>query len=211
MSQRPGRTSNRRGKPIEDAILAAALDDISAHGVDGLNIERVATMAGVNKTTVYRRYTTPEQLAAAALHHAMESTATQVLVDRGSLREDLDGLVANMAEVVSRPAGQALVRAGMSAAVAAVGTGVPGVGQEPQELQQMVERAVARGEWDPDRSPDPVVAMLVGAIIHRTMLERRPVTDRWRRDLVDIVVRGLDPRDAPAPSRPSQERRQPAT
>lgn len=211
MSQRPGRTSNRRGKPIEDAILAAALDDISVHGVDGLNIERVAATAGVNKTTVYRRYPSPGELAVAALHHAMESIATQVLVDRGSLRGDLDGLVANMAEVLSGAAGQALVLAGMSAAVTTAGAGVPGVGQEPKELQQLVERAVARGEWDPDRSPEPVLAMLVGAIIHRTMLERRPVTDRWRRDLVEVVVRGLDPRDAPAPSRPSEERRQPAT
>jgi AcrR family transcriptional regulator len=210
MSERPDGARSRRGKPVRDAILAAALHDISTHGVDGLNIERVATIAGVNKTTVYRRYPSPEQLAAAALHHAMESTATQVLVDRGSLREDLDGMVANMAEVVSGPAGQALVRAGMSAAVASADATIPGVGREPKELQQAVERAVARGEWDPNRSPEPVFAMLVGAIIHRTMLERRPVTDRWRRDLVDVVVRGLAPRDASAPSRPRQERRHPS-
>ena len=195
MSQRPVRASNRRGKPVRDAILAAALDDISAYGVDGLNIERVAAMAGVNKTTVYRRYASPQELIAAALHQAMESTATEALVDRGSLRDDLDGMVAHMVELVSGPAGQALVRAGMSATVAAAAAGMTAVGQEPRELQQLVERAVARGEWDTGRSPEPIFAMLVGAVIHRTMLERRPVTDRWRRDLIDVIVRGLAPRD----------------
>jgi AcrR family transcriptional regulator len=195
MSQGPSRRSGQRGKPVRDAILAAALDDISAHGVDGLNIERVATAAGVNKTTVYRRYPSPDELAAAALQHAMESTATAGLVDRGSLRDDLDGMVSHMAELLTGPAGQALVRAGMSAAVAAADAGVKGVGQEPQELQQLVQRAVARGEWDTSRSPEPIFAMLVGAVIHRTMLERRSVTDHWRRDLVDVVVRGLAPCD----------------
>lgn len=195
MTQPPGGRGRQRGKPVEDAILAAALDDLSTHGVDSLNIERIATAAGVNKTTVYRRYSSPDQLTAAALHHAMQSTATAGLIDRGSLREDLDGMVAHMAELVAGRAGQALVRAAMSAKAGAAAAGVHGVGQEPRELQQLVDRAVARGEWDTTRSSEPVFAMLIGAVIHRTMLERRPVTAQWRRDLVDVVVRGLAPED----------------
>ena len=62
----PGRP---RSEEAERAILHAALDLLARHGVSGLSIEAVAAHACVAKTTVYRRWSTKNELVVAALAH----------------------------------------------------------------------------------------------------------------------------------------------
>ena len=182
-----------RGQPIERAILAATLSELAAVGLDGLSVPRVAAAAGVNKTTVYRRWPTREALVAAALQAALHETA-EAIGDTGSLRGDLSSLVHLVAARLDSAEGRALVRAGLSEQAAEV---VGALSQDPvvreqAELMAVITRAAARGEWDPCRHPpDAVLAMLTGAVMHRVLMERQPVTPQWAEAVVDVVVRGL--------------------
>jgi tRNA-modifying protein YgfZ len=182
-----------RGKPIEQVILAAALAELAEHGLEGLSVSRIAELSEVNKTTIYRRWSTREALVAAALEGALREAA-DALHDTGSLRGDLRAMLDTVAERMASPGGRALVQAAMSdaatAAVAELG------GDEAIRSQQaavdLVARAAERGEWDPERHlPDAVFAMITGSVMHRVLLERQPITDAWAQTIVDVIVAGL--------------------
>lgn len=181
-----------RGEPIERAIVAATLDELARHGLEGLSIPRVAAAAEVNRTTVYRRWPTREALVAAALASALRDTAAE-LGDTGSLRGDLLRLVDLVAARTQSPEGRALVRAALGAPAGTVRdlTESASVREQPEALA-LVARAAARGEWDTARHPpDAVLAMVTGGVMHRTLMEGQPITPAWAEAMVDVVVRGL--------------------
>src|SRR3954466_5082278 len=80
-----------RGRPldpeIDDAIVRAAADHLLEHGIQRMTVPGVAAAAGVAKTTVYRRYQTPAQLALAAIGRL--NAASPDSPDTGSTRDDL--------------------------------------------------------------------------------------------------------------------------
>jgi AcrR family transcriptional regulator len=180
-----------RGAPIERALLHATLDELAEHGLEGLSMARIAAAAEVNKTTVYRRWPTREALVSAALEGALRESS-ETLADTGSLRGDLRAAVQAAAARMQSSTGRALARAAMSLP--------PGSRQDPSGPDRsaalgLVERAVARGEWDPARvPPDAVFSLLTGGVLHRVMLEGHPITEGWVDVVVDVIARGVAPR-----------------
>jgi hypothetical protein len=51
--------------------------------------------------------------------------------------------------------------------------------------------AIERGEWNPDVRAELLVAAVFGAAIHRTMIERQPISPEWTADLVALVRYGV--------------------
>ena len=66
----PGRP---RSQAAEEAILKAALALFLDYGVEGASIERIAKKAGVGKTTIYRRWSSKEELLAQAMGRVREN------------------------------------------------------------------------------------------------------------------------------------------
>ena len=77
-----------RGDELVAKVFRATLAEVGRVGVEHLSIEEVAERADVNKTTIYRRWPTPEGLARAALACAAESNTSPP--DTGSLRASFD-------------------------------------------------------------------------------------------------------------------------
>ncbi|MEM6954849.1 MAG: TetR/AcrR family transcriptional regulator [Myxococcota bacterium] len=180
------------------AVLAATLDELAAHGTDGVSIDRIAKAADVNKTTVYRRWATREELVAAALESALHGS-TESLSDCGSLRADLVQLVEQQGRFVSTSAGQAIARAAMSSTLAdAIRQRMQASAlRQPAEIVGLIERAVKRGEWDLSRTPPEVLfAMLGGAVIQRVLMERSPTDEAWCASLVELAMRAIKGGDA---------------
>jgi AcrR family transcriptional regulator len=185
-----------RGAPIADAVLTRTLEELATAGLAGLSVERIAQAAGVNKTSVYRRWPTREALVAAALEGVVEGAAAHV-PDTGSLRGDLLGVVRPIAELLRQPVGQAVARAALSEVSASSIAEIAARGLEQQArgpVGALFERAVLRGEWRDGVKGEQVIFMLVGAILHRAMLERAPLTKRWLESLVDVALYGVLPR-----------------
>src|SRR5215213_3924195 len=86
-----------RGRPldpqIDDAIVRAAAQVMLTHGIQRMTVPGVAAAAGVAKTTVYRRYSTPAQLAVAAIGRLNASAPAP---DTGSTRADLVALLESV-------------------------------------------------------------------------------------------------------------------
>jgi AcrR family transcriptional regulator len=210
-TQRPRRrdSGRARGAPIIDAVLLQALEELATAGLEGFSVERLARRAAVNKTSIYRRWPTREALVAAALERIAEGVSGAA-PDTGSLRTDLLGLLGPVAQFLEQPVGRAVLRAAMSEAAA---TNVAALAARKLEqrargrVSALVRRAKARNEWRAGVGGELVLGALVGAAIHRAMLEHQPLTPRWLAGLVEVTLEGLTPRPRRAAARAPAPRR----
>lgn len=176
-------------------VLARTLDELAAHGWEGLSVERIARAAEVNKTSVYRRWPTREALVAAALEAVADRLGVEQ-PDEGSLVSELRTLGRTVASFAATSEGRALLRA---ASAEEVGPALAAVATRRLEqhalgaVPAMIQRARARHEWRDDVPPEVVLAVMVGAIIHRLTLERQPVSPEWLEAVVTTLARGVRP------------------
>ena len=103
----------RRGRPrdpeADQAILQTTLKLLTEHGYAGLSVERVASEAGVGKTTIYRRYTTKEELVAAAVGALKDELGPPP--DTGDIRADIVEMLVRSLEMLQRWPGFAIIGA----------------------------------------------------------------------------------------------------
>ncbi|MBL8777445.1 MAG: TetR/AcrR family transcriptional regulator C-terminal ligand-binding domain-containing protein [Acidimicrobiales bacterium] len=99
-----------RGRPrdgaIDEAVLAATLDELSVHGYDGLAVVAVARAAGTTRQAVYRRWPTKAALAVAAIAALPEAAD---LEPTGDHRADLLAELEAFRRGVLRPGGVSMV------------------------------------------------------------------------------------------------------
>ena len=76
-----------RNPDVDVAIHRAALQVLRDQGYAGMSVERVAAMAGVGKTTIYRRYNSKEELAAGAMGSLADDLGPPP--DTGCARNDI--------------------------------------------------------------------------------------------------------------------------
>ncbi|HXY35695.1 MAG TPA: helix-turn-helix domain-containing protein [Planctomycetaceae bacterium] len=96
----PGRP---RSGAADRAILAAALDVFVEQGIDGTSIEQVAEVAGVARTTVYRRWTSKEALIAQAIAEARGLPEQEAIATRLPLDKLGERLADALVETVTAP------------------------------------------------------------------------------------------------------------
>jgi len=99
----PGRP---RSAKSHRAMLQATLEILAEVGFDALSIEAVANRGGVGKTTIYRRYSSKEELVADAIESIREDIVTP---DRGNLWDDLEEIIENAARITFTPLGRQTV------------------------------------------------------------------------------------------------------
>ncbi|MGW8670659.1 TetR/AcrR family transcriptional regulator [Streptomyces niveus] len=142
------RATRRRGAALEDAILAAAADELRTTGYAGMTMDRVARRAGTNKNAIYRRWPTRAALGVAAYRRSADAELT--VPDTGTLRGDALALLRAANTQWSSPRG-ALLRDLLSAAgddpdlLTLLREQAGGSGTDGAWLT-LLERAVARGE-----------------------------------------------------------------
>lgn len=179
-----------RGPAVIRAVLEATLDELARVGYVALTFEDVATRAGVNKTTVYRRWATKPDLVRAALTAAAE--AAPVLVETGDLRTDLRAIARRARDVLSSSRGIGLLRmvlgGGLCPELEALATALRRQVEAP--ARQLLERAAARGELSPAADPAQLVEAVAGWLLHVLLRERSAVDDARLERFVDVLLDG---------------------
>lgn len=99
----PGRP---RDKAIDAALLAAAVDELGAHGYEALSLARVAAAAGTTRQALYRRFPTKADLATAAV---ASLARRQERAPTDDPRADLERELAAFREGITRPGGISLI------------------------------------------------------------------------------------------------------
>ncbi|HEY0135706.1 MAG TPA: TetR/AcrR family transcriptional regulator [Nannocystis sp.] len=179
-----------RGEPVIRKVLAAALTEVARAGYHGLRIEDVATRAGVNKTTVYRRWPSKQELVRDALLSI--TTETFSVPDTGSLRTDLLAIARRNAALAAKPEHQGVFRIfaaeGEDAELAAI---VRSLRQAFEAVpREVLAAAEARGEVRPGIDYSLLFGVL-GATVHWWLLfDRMPVDEPLLQRLIDMLLDG---------------------
>lgn len=169
-------------RPRSSAAHRAALDATTALllevGVEGTTIEEVAARSGVARSTVYRHFGSREELLAAAARDCVGTVATP---DTGSLADDLRLLLARLAEPDEEQVSDLLpllIDAAsrdprMDEVVRAV------LEERRRPLLTVLRLAQLRGEVGADLELDTALAMVIGPLVYRRMVERRQLTPEF--------------------------------
>jgi AcrR family transcriptional regulator len=157
----------------------------------------------VNKTTLYRRWGSKEELILDALLELGERRVP--IPDTGSLHDDLLTVAREIVASVSTPEADAVVRA-VAAEPDQNSKLVAAAGQfwavRFSLLATIVTRAVERGELPEGTDPRPLIDGLLGGIYLRLLVTREPLGDDVLVGLADWLTQAASsPSSARAPRR----------
>jgi AcrR family transcriptional regulator len=184
MSRPPGRPLDPE---VDEAIVAAATRQFLEHGIQRMTVPGVAAAAGVAKTTVYRRYATPAQLALAAIGRLNADSSDP---DTGSARTDLIAVLEAVRQRIDPTVtATVLVEAQthpeiLEAARAQMIT--PAV----ERFRRALREGIATNELRPDLDVDLAADALLGSFFARFYEHGRPGPE-WPYQVVDALYPGF--------------------
>lgn len=168
-AEQTGRKAGRpRSAQAHRAILEATLEVFAEVGLQGLSIEAVAEQAGVGKTTIYRRWSSKEDMLKEALDLVHESLP---IPDTGNIRDDLLSMTRLAQAILS---GNSLMGKLVLKLIAEMKTR-PEIYRvftaklmEPRirQFRQIIERAQQRGELRSDLDVMPILYQVFSSLLY---------------------------------------------
>jgi AcrR family transcriptional regulator len=177
----------RRGEELEQAVLAAAWDELVDAGFASLTMESVAARARTGVAVLYRRWPNKDELVMAALQHYGRTRRIEI-PDTGTLRGDMLALLGNVND------GRSSFTTVMTATFAGL---LANSGLTPAQVRERIMddrplwsveiygRAAERGEIDLDRVPPAVLEMPFQLIRHDLLMTLRPQAPERIKSIVD--------------------------
>jgi AcrR family transcriptional regulator len=182
-----------RDARADAAIMAAAVEVLADKGPGGFTVDEVAARAGCGKATIYRRWSSRGSLL---LDTAHRMGVEPDLVDTGSVRDDLVGVVTQLGtKLRETPAGRILpaviAEASINPEMRVVLRGF--VRDRRSRPRAAVMRGIERGQLPPDIDVDLLLDVLGGAAFYRELVAGQPADEAWVSALVDRVLAGFAP------------------
>jgi AcrR family transcriptional regulator len=189
MSLKRDTPQRRRGEALETALLDAAWAELAERGYDELTMDAVATRAGTSRAVLYRRWPGKSELVMAALVHQAKVDPV-VVPDTGSLGGDVRALMREANSVRPRLVVELLTRLG--GFYADTGTSLAELsayvqGGRDEIMDELIERAVARGELQPGQVTGRVARLPVDLFRHELLMTLQPVADEVIEEIVDRI------------------------
>jgi len=179
---------------VRATVLEATLDELVERGYGEMTVQGIADRAGVNKTSLYRRWRGKGGLLAEALR-AMSMPATEP-PDTGSLRRDL--LVLWQTAPRSRTPRDVTRAVAVSQALAAASVD-PIVAEAHALLWRrrlelisvVVDRAVQRGEVPAGADPELLMDLLFGPFHTRVIARGRPANVEFLIQVMEAALHAI--------------------
>jgi AcrR family transcriptional regulator len=170
-------------------VTRATASELARVGYAALRVDDVAAIAGVNKTTIYRRWPTKVDLVDATLR-ALKGPVLE-LPDLGSIRLDLLALLHEAVANACTSEGQSMHR------MITLEMNHPEVASIARTVRAeyvapwitVIARAIARGELPEGSDPPLIVEMVMGPVFSR-LRRQEPVEDDFLVAVVNMVVTG---------------------
>ena len=178
-----------RSARVVSTQLRTTLEVLGDRGYAGLRVEDVAAKAGVNKTTIYRRWPTRADLVIAAL---TALAAPPKAAETGRLECDLHATFMTATTLRSTSVGRGVVRALIAE------RGDPEVDRVVLEIKErhraparsVLEQARRRGDLPKRVDIELLLDILTGTIHGRLRDCPRPLDEQWVRRVVRLVLAG---------------------
>jgi len=179
MSDTPKKSPGRpRSAQSHQAMLQATLELLGEVGFDVMSIDAIATRAGVGKTSIYRRYSSKEELVADAIESIRQDV---VIPNTGKLWSDIDALIKNAAQITLTPLGRKTVAMIISSASSnskfAHIYWTKYLQPRRQAFAVVMERSKVRNEIPADLDPGLVFDTISGIMLYALIFQ--PTTESW--------------------------------
>jgi AcrR family transcriptional regulator len=189
-SPRSRATTGKRGDSVRAAVLAATLDLLSQRSYEAMTTKEIASLAGVNEVTLFRRWGSKAAIVAEALQdYSATETPTP---DTGSLETDLLALLRGIITRIQTPVGKAIDQIV--------------VGHYPQQelaevrraywrdrfkrAEALIQRAKDRGELPEETDAHFLVEAAIGPILVRANATGQPFDDQLPEQIVALLLFG---------------------
>lgn len=198
MTEAPVRRPGGRSARVRALVLEATLDELVERGYAAMTMQAVADRAGVNKTSLYRRWGSKGALLADAL---LANSAQVEGPETGDVRTDLLVLwttspVPARRHDLSRPIAisRALAAAGPDPDVAAAHHAL--WERRLALVRSIVECAIAAGQLPATADPELLMDLLFGAFHARVIARGALPTPRFLTQIMDAALRAVGAPDS---------------
>ena len=187
------------GRPMSAEVHAAIIDAtnrlLETQSVGDLTIHGIAKAAGVSRPAIYRRWSSPREIA---LDSFLASASRQIpTLPSGDPVEAFSEHVVAMARFMRGRGGRIIAE-------------LIGEGQKDPEMlalfrerfladrrrqaRALIERGIAEGAFDPSIDIELAIDLYAGAIYHRALLHHADLDDGFAKALAMNVLRALERR-----------------
>ena len=191
----------RRGAALEKALLKAAWAELEEYGYAGLTMTGVAARAGTSRPVLARRWDGKADLAIAAIRQQITKYPLKV-ADHGDLRTELleyleraSGRATGIAAVAFTLFASEYFQQTRSTPLDFRTTLAGGKTGASNALTEILDRAVERGEIDPDKLVFPVATLLSDLFRSHVIMTFSPPPLALRTAWVDSIFLPLVRRD----------------
>ncbi|WP_037634877.1 TetR/AcrR family transcriptional regulator [Streptomyces katrae] len=186
-SKQPAPRLRKSPEQVRSAVHQAVIDLLSDPEGADLTIPAVAQRAGVNHTSVYRRWGSREALLADVVVTRLERDWP--LADTGTLRGDLTAWAEAGVASIRTPEGRLLIRAvalSMPGSATAQGERAQQFERRIGAIERIRDRAAARGEVPPPL--DQILDQLIAPLYLRAIFGIDPPASGYPELLVDRLL-----------------------
>ena len=183
--------SRRRGRPrkaaTDAAIIRAAIELMTEHGVQGTTLTAVADRAGVARATVYLRWRSRSALIGAAARAGVGGTPLPL---SGNLEQDIRFGTSFIQHVFDNPTFAALLPE-IVRGVLAGELSFDSVAPRRKVLAQIYAERAADEGFDSTVDPHLAFDIILGTAIASLLANGRPMSEAEAAKLQDVIVNGL--------------------
>jgi AcrR family transcriptional regulator len=197
-------TKSGIGRPrsieADQAILQATLSLLAEVGYQSMSIEAIAARAGVGKATIYRRYSSKEELVADALESQFGEE--EPIPDTGNFWQDLEAVIGNVIEATLTDLGRQTI-----ALIISTASSSPQFAQiyyskyiapHRDALAVLFDRATQRGEIERSIDAEFFVDLVASSILYAIMFKPTlSAIESHIRRVVNLAIQGQDTAEEP--------------
>lgn len=185
-TQRPKRRPGGRTADVTERVHKAIFDLVVEGGVEACTFSAVAERAGVERSTLYRRF--PDRWNA-IIDTWMELGVRDVVPDYGaSFADDLSSLLHKIVGVLESPHGPALLKVVAELRTRAQANETRAYfDRRMTQLAPMFEAAIARGELPAEADREALFTAAAGPIYFRMFIAGREVDEDYIHSIVSNV------------------------
>lgn len=180
-----------RATRVVNSIMKATGEQLNEVGYAALKVEDVAERAGVNKTTIYRRWPTKDQLVIETLRSTYNQQ--QVIPDAGNLRDDLlayiNHLVTRMKDPIPRGVAVTLHNC-TDPAIKPIADEL--LKRARQGRVELIKRGIERGELPEDTDPELISDLFSAPILRRLLTFGEKLKPGYVEAIIDTVIAGAN-------------------
>jgi AcrR family transcriptional regulator len=183
---------HRRGAPVIARVFQVTLEQLALRGYELLSVPEIAELAGLNKTSIYRRWPVKRLL----VQDALRKTASDhfEISNTGSFSSDFLCIIRNAVAFTESPLGKGVLRVllgeGNNPEIRGLASSML-QSQKTPDIVQVFTRAISRGEITPAVNIPLVMSVVSGALLQRLYVEQSAVTDDFLEGLLDLVLFGI--------------------